>query len=34
VSHSPIAEREYGAALTFKDPEGIQFEMFLKADHP
>ena len=34
VSHSPIAEAEYGAVLTFKDPDGIQFEMFFKADHP
>ena len=34
VRHSPIAEREYGAVLTFKDPDGIQFEMFFKADHP
>jgi glyoxylase I family protein len=34
VSHSPIAEHEYGAVLTFKDPDGIQFEMFFKADHP
>ena len=34
VTHSPIAEREYGAVLTFKDPDGIQFEMFFKADHP
>jgi glyoxylase I family protein len=34
VSHSPIAETEYGAVLTFKDPDGIQFEMFFKADHP
>jgi glyoxylase I family protein len=34
VVHSPIAEREYGAVLTFKDPDGIQFEMFFKADHP
>jgi glyoxylase I family protein len=34
VHHSPIAEREYGAVLTFKDPDGIQFEMFFKADHP
>ena len=34
VSHSLIAEREYGAVLTFKDPDGIQFEMFFKADHP
>jgi glyoxylase I family protein len=34
VSHSPIAEREYGAVLTFKGPDGLQFEMFFKADHP
>ncbi|SPM36087.1 Catechol 2,3-dioxygenase or other lactoylglutathione lyase family enzyme [Mycobacterium rhizamassiliense] len=34
VDHSPIADREYGAVLTFKDPDGIQFEMFFKADHP
>jgi glyoxylase I family protein len=34
VSHSPIADREYGAVLTFTDPDGIQFEMFFKADHP
>ena len=34
VSHAPIAEREYGAVLTFKDPDGIQFEMFFKANHP
>src|ERR1700755_671340 len=24
VRHSPIAERDYGAGLTFKDPDGIQ----------
>ncbi|MFS0900760.1 VOC family protein [Mycolicibacterium litorale] len=34
VRHSSIAEREYGAVLTFKDPDGIQFEMFFKSDHP
>ena len=34
IRHSPIAEREYGAVLTFKDPDGIQFAMFLKADDP
>jgi glyoxylase I family protein len=34
VTHSPIADRDYGAVLTFKDPDGIQFEMFFKADHP
>jgi len=34
VIHSPIADHEYGSVLTFKDPDGIQFEMFYKADHP
>ena len=34
VRHSAIADREYGAVLAFKDPDGIQFEMFFKADHP
>jgi len=34
IRHSPIAEREYGAVLTFKDPDGIQFAMFLNADDP
>ena len=34
VTHSPIADGEYGAVLTFKDPDDIQFEMFFKADHP
>jgi glyoxylase I family protein len=34
VEHSAIAERDYGAVLAFKDPDGIQFEMFFKSDHP
>jgi glyoxylase I family protein len=34
LTHSPIAERGYGAVLTFKDPDGIQFEMFLEAARP
>ena len=34
VTHSPIAVRDYGAVLTFKDPDGIQFEMFHRAGHP
>jgi len=34
VTHSPIANGEYGAVLTFKDPDEIQFEMFFKPDHP
>jgi glyoxylase I family protein len=34
VRHSPIADREYGSVLTFKDPDGIQFEMFYRVNHP
>jgi glyoxylase I family protein len=34
VHRSPIAELDYGAVLAFKDPDGIQFEMFFKSDHP
>jgi glyoxylase I family protein len=34
VEHSPIADREYGAVLTFRDPDGIQFEMFFREGHP
>lgn len=28
VTYTPIADREYGSVLTFKDPDRIQFEMF------
>ena len=34
VIHSPIAHREYGSVLTFKDPDGIQFEIFFREGHP
>jgi glyoxylase I family protein len=34
VTCSPIADRDYGSVLTFKDPDGIQFEMFYRANHP
>ena len=34
VVHADIAHREYGAVLTFKDPDGIQFEMFYRENHP
>ena len=34
VIHTPVVERPYGAVLTFKDPDGIQFEMFYRKDHP
>jgi glyoxylase I family protein len=34
VTHSPITDEEYGSVLTFKDPDGIQFEMFYRENHP
>jgi glyoxylase I family protein len=34
VDHTPIADREYGAVLTFRDPDGIQLEMFHRPGHP
>ena len=34
VVHSPIADRPYGAVLCFKDPDGIQLEMFFRSNHP
>ena len=34
VTHSPTVHREYGSVLTFKDPDGIQFEMFYREGHP
>jgi glyoxylase I family protein len=34
VVHSPIAHHDYGSVLTFKDPDGIQFEMFFRPGHP
>ena len=34
VTHSPIVDSEYGSVLTFKDPDGIQFEMFYRENHP
>ena len=34
VHHSPIVDRPYGSVLTFKDPDGIQFEMFYRENHP
>ena len=34
VTHTPIAHREYGSVLTFKDPDGVQFEMFFREGHP
>ena len=34
VVHSPIADQPYGSVLCFKDPDGIQLEMFFRHDHP
>ena len=34
VVHTPVVHREYGSVLTFKDPDGIQFEMFYRENHP
>ncbi|MFI6094095.1 VOC family protein [Lentzea sp. NPDC051213] len=34
VTYTPVAHHHYGSVLTFKDPDGIQFEMFYRADHP
>ena len=34
VHHGPIVDRDYGSVLTFKDPDGIQFEMFYRQNHP
>jgi glyoxylase I family protein len=34
VDHTPIVDREYGAVLTFRDPDKRQFEMFYRPDHP
>jgi glyoxylase I family protein len=32
--HSPIADREYGAVSTSKNPDNTPFEMSFEADHP
>jgi glyoxylase I family protein len=34
VAHSAIAESAYGSVLAFKDPDGIQCEMFYREGHP
>ena len=34
VIHSPVADRPYGSVLCFKDPDGIQLELFFRHDHP
>lgn len=34
VTHSPIADRDYGSVLCFRDPDGIQLEIFYRPEHP
>jgi glyoxylase I family protein len=34
VDYTPIADREYGSVLTFRDPDKRQFEMFYREGHP
>jgi len=34
VTHSPIVDATYGSALTFKDPDLFQLEMFYRPNHP
>ena len=34
VDHTSIVDRPYGSVLTFRDPDGIQFEMFYREGHP
>ncbi len=34
VTHTPTVHHDYGSVLTFKDPDGIQFEMFYRDGHP
>jgi glyoxylase I family protein len=34
VRHSPIADRDYGSVLCFRDPDAIQLEMFYRRNHP
>ena len=34
VDFTPISEQEYGAVLTFRDPDGVQLEMFYREGHP
>lgn len=34
VTHTPVVHHAYGSVLTFKDPDGIQFEMFYRQGHP
>jgi glyoxylase I family protein len=34
VDYTPVVDHAYGSVLTFRDPDGIQFEMFYRDGHP
>jgi glyoxylase I family protein len=34
VTFTPVVHHGYGSVLTFKDPDGLQFEMFFRPNHP
>jgi glyoxylase I family protein len=34
VDYTPTVRKEYGSVLTFRNPDGIQFEFFYRPDHP
>jgi glyoxylase I family protein len=34
VDHTPVVDKEYGSVLTFRDPDGIQLELFYRENHP
>ena len=34
LTWSPVAERDYGAVVCLRDPDGIQLELFWREDHP
>ena len=34
VVYTPTVNREYGSVLCFKDPDGIQLELFYRENHP
>ena len=34
VVYTPTVDRNYGSVLCFKDPDGIQLEMFYRENHP
>jgi len=34
IDYTPIADRDHGPGFALRDPDGHQFEMFYRADHP